>query len=570
MNKWLWHAVGIVCVVVVFFLSRPVFADELEDIAQKITEIQKLLEESKKASKPLEDNLQKVESDIRGIESSIYGIEQGIADKEKEIKVEEKELDSRRAVLDVRVRQYYKHSRSYVGNSIGVFLGNNLPNALRKFFIQQKSIQTDRDGILKVAFLIVNLQEKKLALEDEKTKLTALKASLSKEKAFFLAEVAKVKDYQGGLQKEIATLTALQQQIIAQRLASLNIPRSAGTSARGCSDDRGVDPGFSPRFAFFTYGAPHRNGLNQYGALGRAKAGQNEEQILSEYYPNMSLKKDYDQNIQITTTTDWSGTIEDYVKRIYEVPDSWTDNNSAVLKAQAVAARTYALNKKIRAERNGQDPRICTSESCQVFKPDPKGGNWEQAVNATAGWVMMDGSDPGFTEYASTHGGYILNIGKFDGSGGNPGSFAELNERAYDKESPWFYCDWGARSEYSNTAWLKADEVADIVNTLMLLKSDSSTTNNLYQIDQPNPSGNETWSSDKVKSELKNRGGSQFNSISSISISADFGSGQSTTVNVSGDAGSQSFSAPEFKDRFNLRAPANIQIVGPLYNVERL
>ncbi|KKU34644.1 MAG: hypothetical protein UX50_C0015G0016, partial [Candidatus Beckwithbacteria bacterium GW2011_GWA1_46_30] len=38
-----------------------------------------------------------------------------------------------------------------------------------------------------------------------------------------------------------------------------------------------------------------------------------------------------------------------------------------------------------------------------------------------------------------------------------------------------------------------------------------------------------------------------------------------TQVTVDGVA----FTGSEFKDWFNLRAPANIQIVGPLYNVER-
>ena len=144
-----------------------------------------------------------------------------------------------------------------------------------------------------------------------------------------------------------------------------------------------------------------------------------------------------------------------------------------------------------------------------------------------------------------------------------------MNDRAYDKESPWFYCDWGARPEYNKTAWLKTDEVADIVNTLLLVKRDSGTAENLYQTDKSNPAGKETWSADKVKSELRNRGGSAYNSVSDISVSADFGSGKSSTVNVNGDAGSNSFSASEFKDRFNLRAPANLQIVGPLFNVEK-
>ena len=60
-----------------------------------------------------------------------------------------------------------------------------------------------------------------------------------------------------------------------------------------------------------------------------------------------------------------------------------------------------------------------------------------------------------------------------------------------------------------------------------------------------------------------------YNNISNISIGADFSNGKTTSVNFSGDAGSTEFNGTEFKDWFNLRAPANIQIVGPLYNIER-
>ena len=62
---------------------------------------------------------------------------------------------------------------------------------------------------------------------------------------------------------KIAELSAKQQAILSQRLASLNIPRSAGTSLSGCVDDRDKDPGFSGAFAFFTYCVPNITGLNQ-------------------------------------------------------------------------------------------------------------------------------------------------------------------------------------------------------------------------------------------------------------------------------------------------------------------
>lgn len=545
-------------------LTSVAKAGELEDIEKKLSELRHALELSVAATTPLEKNLVKLQASLNDIKNRIALTEKNIKKKEQEVADGEKILTTQQEILNKKVRNYYKNSAEYGAYFFQLFLGGNLDDSLREFGYQKKVVDSDKNTIVKIVLYITDLEKKKKELESEKMRLAKIKEETDRQAEFLSGEITKAKAYQGELSSQIAVLSVRQKQLIAQRLASLNIPRSAGTSARGCTDDRNIDPGFSPRLAFFTYGAPHRNGMNQYGAWGRAKKGQNEEQILSEYYPGLSLKKDYDQNIQITTTTGWSGSIEDYVKRIYEVPDSWTDNNSSVLKAQAMAARTYALN----VTGNGGKP-ICTSEQCQVFKPDPKGGNWEQAVEATKGWVLMDGGSPGFTQYASTHGGYILNLGKFDGEGGNPGNFNELNERSYDKESPWFYCDWGARSQYAKTAWLKPEEVADIVNVILLAKKDTGTGEHLYQTDKPHPFGGEIWNEERVRQELSSRQVTPLTSVSNISVSADFGSGKTTSISISGSAGSIDIDAAEFKDWFNLRAPANIQIVGPLYNVEK-
>jgi SpoIID/LytB domain protein len=523
---------------------------DLLKITSCLDELNKAKEQSEKATKPLEDQLAAIQNRVKFIENDLVVKEKSIRDGYKNLERQEK-------ILAITVRDYY--IKSYYNSPLLIFLTSNSASELTQMLGYQKAT-ADRDKtiILNIAIMINGLEERKQKLEVEQREIVIVKEKLDK-------VVGEAKTYQANLSNQISKLSARQQEILSQRLAALNIPRSAGTSLRGCLDDRDVDPGFSPRIAFFTYGAPHRNGLNQYGAWGRAKDGQNEEQILSEYYPGKSLKKDYNQGVQISTTTGWSGTIEDYVKRIYEVPDSWTDNNLAVLKAQAVAARTYALN----VTDNGSK-QICTTESCQVFKPDPKGGNWEQAVNATAGWVLMDGDRPAFTQYASTHGGYIQNLGKFDGRNGNPANFSELNERAYDKESPWFYCDWGARASYNKTAWLKPTEVADIANAAKLAEitsQDSNITKHLLQLDKSNP--DENWDEGRVKQELRSRNVNPLNSVSSVNVSADFSSGKTTTITINGDGDTMSFSGDFFKSYFNLRAPANIQIVGPLYNIEQ-
>ncbi len=544
----------------------PTHADEISDLQTQINTLNHELELSVNATIPLEGQLGSLQAQLASIRANIAKISTEISQKEKDLNAREDQIAQEQVLLDSRVKSYYISSYSS-DPFVVIFSSKNSGDLLRQLTYTEVASAQDQRVITTVTSEVIDLLNQKQQLEKNKTSLASLQAQVDSNAKFLDSQITQAKNYQSTLNSQIAQLTAEQQSLIAAKQASLGIPLSAYTTASGCVDDRNIDPGFSPALAFFTYGVPNRVGLNQYGAWGRAKAGQSAEDILAAYYPGVTLKKDYDTGATINVNGYGSYNVEEYVKRIYEMPASWTDNNSAALKAQAVAARSYGL-----AHRGG----ICTTDSCHVFKPDPKTDNnnaWINAVNATAGWVLVDGSgNPVSTQYSSTHGGFILNLNKFDGPGGNPTSFSDLNARAYDKDSPWFYCDWGARAAYNNTAWLKSDEVADIVNTLILLQADSSTSNDLYQTDQPPPSsipGADNWSQDRVKQELENRGITPFNAITSASISPDFNSGIATSITLSGDGRSVTFNSGDFKNRFDLRAPANIQIVGPLYNVEQ-
>lgn len=557
-----------------FFLAVPkTSSDELADINKQINELTQALDMSIKATKPLESQLNSLRSQIDDIKKRVFVIEGDIIAKKKNIDEGYKNLERQEKILARTIRNFY--IKSYYNSPLLTFLSAQSASEITQILAYQKAAaDQDKAIITNIALTISDLETKKKNLESEQARLAVIKADLSEQSAKLDKIVSGAKAYQSTLSSKIATLTAQQQQLIAQKLGSLNIPRSALTAAPACIDDREVDPGFSPRIAFFTYGVPNRTGLNQYGANGRAKAGQSAQDILNGYYANFELKTDYDTGININVDGYGSYNIEDYVKRIYEMPESW---EMEALKAQAVAARSYAL-----AYTNNGSGSICTTQSCQVFKPDPKGGRWEEAVNATRGWVIVQGTSPIKAWYSSTHGGYILSTSELPGwqstswtkhavdtTTGNAGGFSELHSNAYDKDSPWFYCDWGSRASYNKTAWLKPDEVANIINVILLARADSGTKDHLYQTDKSHPYGGEVWNEDRVKSELRSKNITPYNNVSTLSVSADFNAGKTTSVSVSGDAGSQSFDASEFKDWFNLRAPANIQIVGPLYNIER-
>ena len=549
----------------------PVHADELDDVNTEIGKLQQDLDASRNASKPLEEDLNRLRKQLSVIKGRISLIEADMARKEKEISRAEKALVKQKLLIDERIHEHYKNLRKTGNSMINLLVSSNLSNSLQNLFYQKKAADNDKETILGIVLYIKTIDDAKTTLAGEKTKLASAKEQVDKQSAFLGEEVSKAKNYQAQLSQKIAQLSTRQQQLLAQKLGSLNLPTSLGFGALHCTDDRKLDPGFGNAFAFFTFGIPHRVGMNQYGALGRAQAGQSSEDILSAYF-NAELKKDYSADITINVQGHGGFNLEEYVKRVYEMPESWP---MEALKAQAVAARSYALSYTGNGSRE-----ICTSQSCQVFKPDPKTGAWAQAVDATRGWVLVDGGSPITAWYASTAGGYTVrsaDVGWNDRSwtkrvqdgGGGFGSFDDLFARAYDRESPCFYAAQGWRNEYGKSAWLKNEEVADIANVLMLAKADGGTQAHLSQVDRANPDGAETWDAGRVRDELRSRGLTAFSSVSDVSVSVDFGSGVTNSVNITGDAGTKTFSGSEWKDFFNLRAPANIQIVGGLFRTER-
>lgn len=504
---------------------------------------------------------------LADLNTRITGLSRQLSTLEKEITVREEDLAYTKEIFEEKARNHYTFLRLY--DPITPFLfSDSASQAFQEITFRQKAADEDRKTVEQYGVDLISLKNDKDALEKNKASLSSLQSQVAEKQKFLAGEVAKVESY-------LAKVSAKQQAFLAQKLESLGLSRSAYNMKGGCSDDRNTDPGFSPRIAFFTFGVPNRVGLNQFGAKGRAEAGQNAQAILSAYY-NADYTTGYNQsiNIRVTGTNEFGQSfnetwnIDDYLKHLYEMP---TNFPSEALKAQAIAARSYAL-----AYTNNGAGSICPSQQCQVVKKEINNGTWQAAVDATRGIVMTSGGNPIKAWFSSTHGGYAYtsaDIGwnatswtkRFSDASGGVGSFSDLMNNAYDKSSPIFYCDWGSRAAYNKTAWLKPEEVADIANVILLAKADGSTQQHIVQVDKPNPDGVETWDVGRVKSELSSRGITPLESVSSVSIGADFGSGKTTTVNVDG----RSFDGQDFKTYFNLRAPSNVQIVGPLFNVEK-
>ncbi|MGH2684744.1 MAG: SpoIID/LytB domain-containing protein, partial [Actinomycetota bacterium] len=103
--------------------------------------------------------------------------------------------------------------------------------------------------------------------------------------------------------------------------------------------------------------------------------------------------------------------LDDYVKGISEVPANWP---AEAQKAQAIAARTYALHSLLVARQRGVvrplGADICATQACQVYaglasEARPGGARWAAAVDATRGQLLLYRGGPILAQYSSTNGG---------------------------------------------------------------------------------------------------------------------------------------------------------------------
>ncbi len=558
--------------------QKEVWAEEcsaqcggIDECQRKITECQKLLELSVAATKPHEEKVKELEKDMAAIDANMKSLANQVEAKKKEISEDETKLAARQVFLETQIRDFYKKDfqsgLEYLFATL--FTGSNVGETLSFLAYRQSLINDEKRLISSIVLEITDLSESKRKLEETQGWLTQRRASLETTLAPVRKLVAEAKGYQTQLTQTVGTLSARQQQLLAEKTGNFVTSVGEVPPADDAASRPDFNPGFSPAYAGFSFGAPHRKGMSQYGAYGRAKSGQNSEEILRAYYGGgIEIKKDYNTGINIRVDGYGEFNIEDYTKRIYEVPNSWADNGGyEALKAQAVAARSYAL-----ARTNNGAGSICATEACQVFKPEPKGGNWERAVNDTRGWVLVANGAPFSSWYAASAGGYTYGY-SFNGYG-TPGAWDTKcgsqgcwTGEAYEKiaGSPWFYKAWyrprSGRATRSHP-WLTQDEFADIVNATLLFIKDGGSLSHLSQTDKPNP---DTWSRDEVRNRL---GGEAVNAVGSISVSYSTG-GVTSTVHIGTDKGTKDISGSTFREIFNLRAPGEIWLASALFNIEK-
>lgn len=518
------------------------------------------------------EDLTALNKQLTDLNSRIVSLGKQLVSLEKQISGREEDLAFTKEIFDEKAKEHYTFLRLY--DPITPFLfSDTASQAFQEITLRQRAADQDRKTMEQYATDLSTLNTDRESLTKNKASLSSLQSQVAEKQKFLASEVAKVDSY-------LSVLSAKQNELAAAKAGGFST--SVGDvplSAEPCSGKPGssnfCDPGFKPAFAVFSYGAPHRNGLSQYGAYGRSKSGQNAETILKAYYGSgIEIRHDYPTSTSICVGSSKSSCtnvdLETYAKRIYEVPSSWGDSGGMeALKAQAVAARSYALADM---QRRGY---ICATESCQVYKPSNKGGNWESAVNATSGWVLISNGKPLWAKYAASAGGYVNSYTDTavtgyttpdlwdtpSGQGGWPNSAYEIAGG-----SPWFYKGWykdrSGASCGRNNPWLNSTEMADILNAWRVLYDGAG--GDVSRIVPVACWGGNPYSI----SDLAGIGG--FTNVTSVNTAVYGSSGSTINITFQTNNGPKTIPGDQLKKAFNLRAPGYIGVKSSLFNIEKL
>lgn len=561
------------------FMTSGIKADELLDVQNQINKknselaaTQASLERIKKDIASLSGSLSGTQAELDKANAQVEAIRKDLATAEENLN---KKRDTLAYLVDVRNKQIRLIYERPQRTALEMFLGSADLTGFSENLAYQSQIIGDSRQLIKLVNNEVSVMEKQRNdIQNAKNELENLAGSISSKLSSLQQSYNSASANQSylssrsvSLKSSINGLTSKQNQLIAARLAQFNNNQTLGSGVPGSTPL--PNPGFSPAYALAAYGYPHRVGMNQYGAYGRAKAGQNYVQILTAYYSGVSVGG-YPTPSTINVQGHGTLSFEDhYLLGISEMPRSWPIE---ALKAQAVAARTYAMKWL----QNNPGGAICTTQSCQVFNPAlvNTSDNWYQAVQQTRGVVITYGGSPINAWYSSTNGGWTLSsqavwggatpyaTGIKDVAGGGSWPTDSFDGPKYGN-SPWFHKAWGTKAcSGPYNPWMTKAEVADLFDSLLLSERDSSQTASL----NPYDCGRGGISPQEVRNRLAARGISSVGDIGNIVAGFD-NRGNTTTLNVvSSNYGLIVFDAQKFRSIFLLRSPGSLTLPTTLFD----
>jgi len=565
--------------ILVAIFIRPSFADELLDVQNQINKKNSELSAT-------QASLEKIKKDIAFLSGSLLGTQAELDNANAQVenvkaelaKVEEilsKKRDTLAYLVGIRNKQIRKLYENPERTPLEMFLGSADLTGFSENLVYQSMVIGDSRKLIKLVNEDVaamektrdSIQSSKSQLEALATAIGAKLASLRNDYNYASFRQSYLNNLAVKIKNNLNGLTAKQNQLIAERLAQFSQNQTLGSGIPGSTPL--PNPGFSPAYAVAAYGYPHRVGMNQYGAYGRAKAGQDYQTILHAYYAGVAVGS---YPVPETINVQGYGTLsfeDNYLLGISEMPRSWPIE---ALKAQAVAARTYA----IRWLQNNPGGAICTTQACQVYNPNQVnyGDNWYAAVQATRGIVITYNGSPINAWYSSTNGGYTLSsqavwggatpyaVGIRDVAPGGSWPTDAYDGPKYGN-SPWFHKAWGTKAcSGPYNPWLTKEEVADLFDSLLLSEKDPSQTSAL----NPYDCGRGGISPTEVRNRLAARGVPSVGEIGNIVAGFD-NLGNTASLNVvSSNYELIAFDAQKFRSIYLLRSPGSLTLPTTLFD----
>ena len=552
-------------------------ADEYDDLQKQKQQAQEELNKKKSEEEKTKQRQGSVAANITSAQTQIKSVDSQLKVKEAELKRLESEKGAQQTELQKKIETrnsliqlLYKKAR--VGGLEFFFSGSSFSDLARNIgYYRATTLEKNRQIgdlsslVVKIKVSIKEAADRKARLEVDLKDLNSRRKGLESELGSLNSYLNDLTSQISGLKGTIANISAKQEQYIREKLAATAQFTSVGEIEQARQSL--PNPPFSSAFAVISFGYPHRVGLNQYGAYGRAKSGQSAYDILKSYYTNIEIKEDYEVPETIEVNGYGRVPFEDlYMKGIAEMPNSWGDKGGLeALKAQAIAARSYALA----VTNNGSSP-ICATQSCQVFIGSNKGGKWEEAVNGThrdsrRATVMLVGGSPVKAYYSSTFGGYSRLPTDFDVGWNRSFDFlkrirdADSSGNSFDGpkygDSPWYYRAWYSAAD--GHPWLSQDEMRDLLNSSLLPDSENGS------LSSPQNGG---ISFDEVKNRLRSLGKSPIEDFSSIDpLFSD--EGYTSLLRVSVPSGHIDIDGKRFRKIFILRSRGDLALWSSLYDI---
>ncbi len=555
---------------------------EREKKQEDMEELEEKLEELHNEIGTLEENITVTQAQLNQVAFKAKQLEVRIEDLGEELSDLRTDLSEKEHFRDQLVRQLYKKKRTPFWQ---VFLTNDGFSTLSKnVFYQSLSIGDLKSKIIslnndiaEVAAQKEQLAESKESLDREVARIAVLRDQLAEQKEEAEVQAAQTMQRKDAISSELSELSEKIGKLVRAKLEATAENTSVGDVAPARKSL--PDPSDTPAYVVYSRGYPHRVGLNQYGARGRAMADYDYKKILKAYYEDIKIDEDYSCPDKITVTGSF-GTKEldfedEYLRGIAEMPSGW---EMEALKAQAVAARTYAL-----AYTGDGAGSICTTQSCQVWlesKMDSSAAaRWHKAVEETKGVVITHDGDPIKAWYSSTAGGYTRLPTDFDVKWNNTPDYikkvkdADSNGNFYDGpeygNSPWFYKAWYSESK-DGDPWLSEKEMQDLLNATLLYSEDHDLEESLYQEDPVAFDVDPGWSKDKVKEELEDRDIDPVGEIEDITVSnsSEGYTSQVLLISENYEEG-LTLSGRGFRKIFVIRSPGYLALWSSLYDIER-